>query len=116
MFKLYSGKNSLLKRGSRLLQGGETSIDGNKLGWWEKKFFPDDTTDGTFIITKNYEYKPAYLAEIVYGRSDLEWVILQYNGIVDVAEEFKQGLLIKLPSPQRIFAEFLNTPLRNANK
>lgn len=113
MFKLYTNKNSLSKRNSRLLQGGDTEINGDKLGWWDKAITQTDISDGIFTITPQFSGRPYYLAEVLYGRSDLEWVILQYNNIVDVTTEFVTGNILTLPHPQRIRTEFLSNPTKS---
>ena len=103
-FKLYTNKNSLRKRTSRLLQGGETEVFENRLGWYEKRndIEKDRYDDITFTITKRFEYKPWLLSQIYYDREDLDCVILEYNNIVDIMEEFVVGRTIKIPPKNRV--------------
>lgn len=102
-FKLYDDKNSLLKHYSRQRQGGKTDIFEKRLGWWERRTdIPKNQVDDiTFTIESEHEFRPDIVAIEVYGRTDLEWLVLQYNNIVDVNQEFKSGMVIKLPSANR---------------
>ncbi|QDJ96476.1 hypothetical protein Xoosp13_290 [Xanthomonas phage Xoo-sp13] len=91
------------KKNSRYLQGGDTEVFQERLGWWEKRTdIPTDQYDDiVFTITKKYEYRPWLVAKIFLGKEDLEWLILQYNEIVDIMEEFVVGREIKIPSKNR---------------
>lgn len=103
-FKLYENKSSMKKKNSRYLQGGETEVFKERLGWWEKRTdIPNEQFDDTvFVITKKYEYRPYIVAKIFLGREDLEWLILQYNEIVDIMEEFVVGRQIRIPAKSRV--------------
>lgn len=103
-FKLYENKSSVRKRNSRYVQGGNTDVFKERLGWWEKRtdIETDQFKDTIFVITKNYEHKPYLVAKIFLGREDLEWLVLQYNNIVDVIEEFVVGREIRIPSKGRV--------------
>ena len=91
------------KKNSRYLQGGETEVFKERLGWWERRtdIPTDQFDDQTFVITKKFEYRPYLVAKIFLGREDLEWLVLQYNEIVDIMEEFVVGREIKIPSKGR---------------
>lgn len=112
-FKLYEDKNSLLKRYSRQRQGGETDIFKKRLGWWERRTdIPKDQVDDIrFTIESMHEFRPDIVAFVTYGRADLEWLVLQYNNIVDINEEFKAGTVINLPSVNRALYEIAIQPL-----
>lgn len=111
-FKLYDDKNSLLKRYSRHRQGGTTDLFEKRLGWWEKRTdIPKDQIDDiTFMIESQHEFRPDIVSFLVYGRADLEWLVLQYNNIVDINEEFKAGRELKLPSANRALYEIAVQP------
>jgi hypothetical protein len=102
-FKLYENKSSVKKKNSRYLQGGTTDVFKERLGWWEKRtdILVDQIDDIEFTITKRYEHRPYLVAKIFLGREDLEWLVLQYNEIVDVMEEFVAGRTIRIPSKNR---------------
>jgi hypothetical protein len=59
-----------------------------------------------------YDRRPDLLAYDVYGRADFEWVILQYNNIVDVNEEFVTGATIIMPNRMRIIGDIMTNNLR----
>jgi hypothetical protein len=88
---------------SRYVQGGKTQQLANRLGWWERKIIPTDSTDERFIITAKYSKRPDLLAAHRYGKSSLGWVILQLNNIIDINTEFVEGQTILLPTPSRVF-------------
>lgn len=108
-FKLYEDKSSVRKKNSRYVQGGVSEFDDRFVRWWERRTLPrDDVTDSTFTLTATYELRPDLVAFDYYGRSDLAWLVLQYNKIVDINTEFVVGKEIILPSRERVFYEILN--------
>ena len=113
-FKLYTNKSSFQKRRSRMLNGGDTEVKGNKLGWWERKPLPrDDATDITFEIDEEYSKRPHLVAFDFYGLVSLTWLVLQYNNIVDIEEEFVRGKTITIPSRSRALTLFTGGSIRN---
>ena len=92
------------KKDSRLLQGGTTEVFKERLGWFEKRtdIEKDQYDDITFTIEKKYEHKPWLVAKVFLGNENLDWVILQYNNIVDITEEFAAGRTINIPSKNRV--------------
>lgn len=112
-FKLFKDKTSLAKRNSRMLNGGTTEIKGNKLGWWERRDLRKDTsTDIRIKIPEIFSGRPDLLAFRVYKRPNLFWLILQYNNIVDLEEEFVTGKEIVLPSVDRTLSSLINRNIR----
>lgn len=108
-FKLFPDKSSLAKRHSRLLNGGDTEIKGNKLGWWERaKIDKNVSGDIKVTIPDVYNKRPDLMAHRVYGKSNLFWLILQYNNIVDIEEEFVTGRELILPSRIRTLSSIVN--------
>jgi len=105
-----SNRNSVQSRESRYVQGGDTDVFENRLGWWERDIgtFQDDATDLFITIAPQYSKRPDRLAFDMYGRSGLQWLVLQYNNIVDINEEFLAGKKIRLPDPSRAAFSFLN--------
>lgn len=91
----------------RYSQGGSTEIVGNRIGWWERKNFPKSTMDVSIVITKRYAHRPDLVAYDMYGKTSLMWVVLQYNTILDVMEDFTEGTVIRLPSRSRLFSQLL---------
>lgn len=104
-YREYTNKNSLSKRNSRLVKGGKTEVVGGKLGWWERKndnLNNSQDDDILYTIPIDYQYRPDLVAFLLYGTTELEWVVLQYNNIVDIIEEFSAGKQIRLPNPDSV--------------
>lgn len=93
---------------SRYVQGGTTERYPTRLGWWSRKPMSKSDTDITITINNRYHQRPWLVAADVYGADNLEWVILQYNCILDVVEEFVMGKVITIPTPQRLNLEILS--------
>lgn len=101
--------NSTDDRNSRYVQGGLTEKFAKRLGWWSRyKLRKEPTTDFEFVITNKYHMRPDVLAYDFYGRADYFFIILQFNGIIDITTEFIAGKQIVLPQQSRVAAEFLN--------
>lgn len=92
---------------SRYIQGGTTEVFPNRLGWWERRTFPSDVSDVEYTIPEKYNLRPDLLAYDIYGKSDYFFLVLQYNNILDVNEEFVTGKIIMLPDPQRVALEMV---------
>jgi hypothetical protein len=113
-FKLFDNKTSLAKRHSRMLNGGTTSTKGDKLGWWERKTFEKNiSSDIRVIIPDVYDRRPDLLAFFLYRNPKLAWLILQYNNIVDIEEEFTTGTEIIAPSRTRALSSMVNKNIIN---
>lgn len=117
-FKLFKDKSSVLKRHTRYVQGGATDVKQKKLGWWERrvdflKYAADDIVIESLPLV--YAYRPTLLAYDFYQREDLAWLILQYNNIVDIEEEFAPGASIRLPSADRVKFEILTKSVNHTN-
>ena len=111
-YRLYDDKSSLRKRNSRYVQGGTTDKLGNRLGWWERRIFTDvDIHEFLFKIDDVYAKRPDLVAEDELGSSELEWIILQYNNIVDINEEFTYGKIIRLPSNSYVRTYIIDRPI-----
>jgi hypothetical protein len=90
------------KRG-RYLVGGDTDVFANRLGWYERdlSILERQLDDVTYLITKDREFKPSLVSYDVYKTTELEWLVLMYNNIVDINEEFVTGKYLQLPSYSR---------------
>lgn len=108
-FILYQNKSSLDNKNCRLVQGGSTDTIGTFLGWWEKrKIAHDDVTDLQFVITADYAFRPDKISYKLYGRDDYDWIILQYNNIIDINEEMTIGTVLTVPSYDRAMYNLTN--------
>lgn len=110
-YKPYKNKSSLQQRNARLLQGGKTDINGSKLGWWERKT-PNTQEHFVVEIDINTSKRPDLLSIQHYDTAAYDWIILQYNNIVDINEEFIVGNKVKMPTIAFIRAYILNSPVR----
>ena len=99
--------NSVFTKNSRYTNGGTTEADGKFLEWWDRKVFPKDVTDVIYKLERKFEGRPDALASVFYGDSSLWWLILQYNNILDLNEEFVVGTELIMPSAERIKKDFL---------
>ena len=107
-----ASRNSTDSRDSRYTQGGETEKFEERLGWWERDLdsFLEQTDDVFVTIAPQYDRRPDKMASDMFGRSTAMWVILQYNSIVDINEEFRAGKRIRVPEPSRAQFTILNKP------
>lgn len=91
----------------RYSQGGKVEDLTNRLGWWERRAFTKSPTDVQFTLTTKYNRRPDLLAYELYGKSSLQWFILQYNTITDITT-FEAGLVLTLPTKARLVNEILS--------
>jgi hypothetical protein len=91
----------------RYQYGGNTEQKGPWIGYWDGSILSTDVTDFTISIGAKYEKKPWLLAYDLYGSATLMWVVLQYNGIIDVDREFLSGLVLTLPTKSRLNSQIL---------
>lgn len=98
--------SSVKQAKSRYTQGGETERFQNRLGWWERFPMPQRDDDLFITISAQYDKRPDRLAADYFGSSLLMWIVLQYNNIVDINEEFVSGKEIRLPEVTRALLEF----------
>jgi hypothetical protein len=96
-------KNSSVNRPkSRYSQGGTTEVLKNRIGYWDRRVFPTDSTDIVITLDNQYHRKPWLVAYDVYKDVELMWFILQYNNILDVDTEFVTGTVLRLPTTYRL--------------
>lgn len=87
---------------SRYVLGGSTDSTTQFLNWWDRKLIPPAPDDIPLVIARKYNRKPWLMAFDLYGKAKDQWIILQFNNIVDINTEFVQGARIKVPTAQRI--------------
>lgn len=106
-----SETNSTNSKYSRYVHGGETGVSKDlKLKWWERYIIPKDNNDLLIEILPRFNKRPERLAYELYGKSELYWIILQYNTIVDINIEFTTGKFFKVPHPDRVIFDILTKP------
>lgn len=99
--------SSVNKKNSRYVQGGVTTTFPRRLGWWERRVIKQREDDIFLTVTSSQARRPDIIAQDVYQNSDLTWLVLQYNNIVDVNVELIEGVEIRLPNSQRVFLSIL---------
>ena len=104
-------KRSTESRRSRYVQGGATEVYTNRLGWWERRDLSKSDDDVTIVISKTYDKRPDLLATDLYGTPILQWLVLQYNNILDINTEFVTGKELTLPTDERVIIELMNQPV-----
>jgi hypothetical protein len=100
--------NSTYTKNSRYVHGGASEVNGKFLEWWNRKTFPFDDSDVFLTLEKTFEGRPDKLASVMYNDSSVWWLILQYNNILDLNEEFIAGVELRLPTKDRLQKDFLN--------
>lgn len=98
--------NSSKQGEGRYVQGGTVTNVGKRLSWWERRVYASSPTDVKLTLIAKYNRRPDLLAYDLYGKSNLQWFILQYNTISDITT-FEQGLQLVLPTRSRLFSELL---------
>ena len=103
-------KSSVQSRESRYTQGGTADVYPTRLGWWERDLDINrlSTSDLIVTIAPKYDKRPDLFAFDYFGAATRMWVVLQYNSIVDINEEFRSGKIIRIPEPSRAVLNFFN--------
>lgn len=96
---------------SRYVYGGQTEESARAIEWWEKIQLPRADSDKIYVLEKRYTVRPdcaRQLASIFYNDPNLEWVLLQYNKILDPVEELVEGVVLRVPTLERVRQALLN--------
>lgn len=96
-----SSRTSVQQSKSRYTQGGDTEVFERRLGWWERLPLEKSSDDMRITLSVQYDKRPDRLAADYFGSSAFMWLVLQYNSIVDINEEFVAGKEIRLPEVSR---------------
>ena len=95
--------NQLFKRGSRFLRNGTYyfNSNGDKKVWYNKPKILPHSTDLITKVEWGEEWNPKAIANRVYGRYELGWVIMTANKLLH-PRELIVGKQIRIPSLSRI--------------
>jgi hypothetical protein len=94
--------NSLQIKNSRYVQGGLTEVGEFGLEWWDRYDIPSHPSDRQYIVEDKYKNRPDLIANAFYGDWSLWWLICQYNYILDPHAELVAGLVLIIPTLERI--------------
>lgn len=89
-------------KNGRYVLGGVTEVSSHAIEWWEKKLVLKDPGDLLYTLEEQYVTRLWLLADALYNDPELEWVILQYNDILDPELELVAGLQLILPTIEKI--------------
>lgn len=106
-----STNNAANRRSSRYTQGGTTDVYQNRLGFWERRILEQQDDDMVITLLSDEDRRPDLVAFKMYGKAELQWLVLQYNNIVDVETEFTTGTEIRLPNQRRVNLDILTQPV-----
>jgi hypothetical protein len=97
-------KNSVQRRKSRYVSGGDTEVNQNALEWWERAVFTTGPTDITYTVERKFAGRIDQIASLFLGEPRHWWIIAQYNNILDPTAEIVEGATLVIPSPERVEA------------
>jgi len=68
-----------------------------------------DSTDIEYTVPAKFANRPDLLAFDLYQNPNLWWVfqLLNMDKLIDPAEDLVEGLVIKIPTSERVFGELL---------
>lgn len=102
--------NVVQQRESRYVQGGSTDRHPNRIGWWERRLIPKSDSDIVVFVQPQEVHRPDLIANRVYGKANLQWLVLQYNSIVDIQTEIVLGKALRLPNQRRVTMDIMSRP------
>ena len=97
-------KNSTLLRTSRYVRGGIAEVNSKAIEWWERSVIPLANDDTTYVVEKRFEGRLDLITAVYLGEPRYWWVVAQYNNILDPYEEILEGVIIRIPSIDRVKA------------
>lgn len=102
--------SSATKEDTRYTQGGTVTTYPRRLGWWERRPIQQQDDDLFVTVSNRQARRPDLIAYDYYRNSNLAWLVLQYNNIVDLNTELLEGTEIRLPDRQRVLLSILTRP------
>lgn len=99
--------NSTESQNSRYVQGGMTDRYKTRLGWWEKQEIAPATDDILITIQAREVGRPDLIANRLYQKAELAWLVLQFNNIIDPVVELTVNKQLTMPSPSRVMLNIL---------
>jgi hypothetical protein len=84
--------------------GGITEVSAGFVEWWERIIPEKDPSDIVYYLEAKYVGRLDLLAYAWYGDAGLEWVIPWFNNVLDPAEEMVEGVMLLIPSVEKLDA------------
>lgn len=94
--------NSLKTKNSRYVQGGLTEYGEIGLEVWDRYTFSRHPSDMEYIVEDKYKHRPDLIAFAFYEDWRLWWFICQFNNILDPHAELVTGLVLRIPTKERV--------------
>lgn len=94
--------NSTLVRSSRYASGGTTEVNSKAIEWWERKVFPVNDDDSTYVVERKFEGRLDLITAVFLKEPRYWWVVAQYNNILDPNAEIIEGVILYIPTLDRI--------------
>jgi hypothetical protein len=94
--------NSTLNRASRYVGGGTTEINQTAIEWWERDQFLSYPDDLTYVVEKKFVGRLDLIAAVYAGEPRYWWAIAMLNNILDPANDVVEGLIIYIPTTERL--------------
>lgn len=87
----------------------DTPISDNRfLDFYVPRQVPPADDDDFIILEKRHEFKPNVLAYDLYADDRLWWIFVRLNmdTIQDPIRDMREGVILRVPKPERIFSLF----------
>lgn len=95
-------KNSTLLRKSRYVSGGTTEVNSRALEWWERLNLVPASDDVVYVVEKSMVGRLDLISALFLDEPRHWWIIAMLNNILDPALEVKEGIILRVPSRQRV--------------
>ncbi len=82
--------------------GGTVEQNAIGVGFWTRRDFQQRDDDLRVQLNEQTATRLNIITKKLYGKDNLVWLLLQYNNILDPAEELVPGKIIRMPHPSRI--------------
>lgn len=92
------------KKNGRYVLGGQTEVSAGFVEWWERNAAAKDPSDIGYYLEAKYVGRPDLLAFAWFGDVGFEWVIPQFNNILDPMEELIEGKFLLIPTKDKLDA------------
>jgi hypothetical protein len=96
--------NSTFDQESRYVSGGTTEVNSRALEWWERNQIPINTDDRVYVVERKFEGRLDLIAATYTGSWRHWWYIAMYNNILDAHAEIREGVILYIPTTERIEA------------